>query len=150
MLHGLAGSGQSHSTYRRAKVVPNLMSKGDVGDFGGDMRGIVLHSDDASVQRLLLSIRVQFVLLTDAPRASCDKRLKNMKTLSHYLKYRAKVNSKRFFFCQHVGTIYNTSRVHAEQGDGATTAGVTVPQFTDNKVHELVHTREKSLNHKLR
>lgn len=73
MLHGLAGSGQSHSTYRRAKVVPNLMSKGDVGDFGRDMGGIVLHSDDASVQRLLLSIRVQFVLLTDAPRASCDK-----------------------------------------------------------------------------
>lgn len=35
------------------------------------MGGVVLHSDDTSVQRLPLPIRVQFALFTDAPRTSC-------------------------------------------------------------------------------
>lgn len=65
-------SPDSHqNTYRRAKVVPNLMSEGDVGHLGGHMGSIVLHSDDTGVQRLPLPIRVQFAFLTDAPRASC-------------------------------------------------------------------------------
>ena len=68
----------NHSTYRRAKVVPNLMSEGDVRHLGRDMRGVVLHSDDTSVQRLPLPVRVQFALLTDAPRASCGSRIKHI------------------------------------------------------------------------
>lgn len=41
------------------------------------MRSIVLHSDDTSVERLPLSIRVKFALFTDAPRASCGRVAKN-------------------------------------------------------------------------
>lgn len=46
------------NTYRGTKVVPNFMSKGDVRHLGRDMGGVVLHSDDTSVQRLPLPIRV--------------------------------------------------------------------------------------------
>ena len=36
----------------------DFVSEGNVRDFGWDVRGIVLHGDDAGVQRLLLTIRV--------------------------------------------------------------------------------------------
>lgn len=61
--------GPGQNTHRRAKVVSNLMCEGDVGDLGGDMGGVVLHRDDAGVQRLLLPIRVQLTLLTDTSGA---------------------------------------------------------------------------------
>lgn len=63
-----------YNTYRRAEVVADFMSKGDVWHLGRDVRGVVLHRDDTSVQRLPLPIGVQFVLLADAPRASCGRR----------------------------------------------------------------------------
>lgn len=43
------------------------------------MGGVVLHSDDTSVQRLPLPVRVQFAFLTDAPRASCGRKIKNIR-----------------------------------------------------------------------
>ena len=57
----------NHSTYRRAKVVSHFMSKSDMGNLGGDMGTVVLHSDDTSVERLPLPIRVQFAFFTDSP-----------------------------------------------------------------------------------
>lgn len=61
--------------------MPNLMSKSNVGHLGRDMGGVVLHSDDTSVQRLSLPIRVKFALFTDAPRASCGGRITGIITL---------------------------------------------------------------------
>lgn len=58
--------------------MPNLMSKSNVGHLGRDVGGVVLHSDDTSVQGLSLPIRVEFALLTDAPRASCGRRMNTM------------------------------------------------------------------------
>lgn len=43
----------------------HFVSERDVGDFGRDVGGVVLHGDDASVQRLLLPIRVQLAFLAD-------------------------------------------------------------------------------------
>ena len=57
------------STYRRAEVVTHFVCECDVGNFGGYVGGVVLHGDDARVQRLLLAIRVQFALLADSSRA---------------------------------------------------------------------------------
>lgn len=48
----------------------DFMGEGDVGHFGGDVAAIVLHSDDASVERLLLAIGVELTLLTNPTRAS--------------------------------------------------------------------------------
>lgn len=67
--HTTTRQGPGQYTHRRAKVVSNLVCEGDVGDFGGDVGGVVLHRDDASVQRLLLPIRVQLTLLTDTSGA---------------------------------------------------------------------------------
>src|SRR4029434_3267612 len=52
-------------THRRAEIVSDLVSEGDVGDFRGNMGSVVLYGDDACVQRLLLPIRVQLTFLTD-------------------------------------------------------------------------------------
>lgn len=49
----------------------NLMCKSNVRNLGGHMRAIVLDSDDSSVQRLLLPIRIQFAFFTYPTRASC-------------------------------------------------------------------------------
>lgn len=51
----------------------DLVSEGDVRHLGRDVGGVVLHGDDASVQRLPLPVRVQLALLTDATRASCQQ-----------------------------------------------------------------------------
>lgn len=56
-------------TYRGAKVVAYFMSEGDVRDFWRYVGGVVLYSDDTSVQRLLFSIRVQLAFFTDSSRA---------------------------------------------------------------------------------
>lgn len=50
----------------------DLVGEGDVGDFRGDVGGVVLHGDDAGVQGLPLPVRVHLALLADAPRASCE------------------------------------------------------------------------------
>lgn len=52
-------------THRGAKVVSHFVSEGDVGNFGRNVGGVVLHGDDARVQRLLFTIRVQLAFLTD-------------------------------------------------------------------------------------
>ena len=59
-------------TYRGAEVVTHFVCECDVGNFGGYVGGVVLHGDDARVQRLLLTIRVQLALLTDSTRAPCE------------------------------------------------------------------------------
>lgn len=41
-------------------------------DFGRNVGGVVLNSDDSSVERLLLAIRVQLAFLTDASGAPWD------------------------------------------------------------------------------
>ncbi len=56
-------------SHRGAEVVSDLMSEGDVRDFRRHVRGVVLHRDDPGVQRLLLPVRIQLVLLTDSSRA---------------------------------------------------------------------------------
>lgn len=48
----------------------DLMGEGDVGHFRGNVAAIVLNSDDASVERLLLAIRVELAFLTNPTRAS--------------------------------------------------------------------------------
>lgn len=67
-------------THRGAKVVSDLMSEGDVGHLGGHVGAIVLHSDDTSVQRLSLPIRVELALLTNAPGTSCGGSRKSKRT----------------------------------------------------------------------
>src|SRR4029434_7225263 len=57
-------------THRRAEIVSDLVSEGDVGDFRGNMGSVVLYGDDACVQRLLLPIRVQLTFLTDTTGTS--------------------------------------------------------------------------------
>ena len=59
-------------TYRGAEVVTHFVCECDVGNFGGYVGGVVLHGDDARVQRLLFPIRVQLALLTDSSRAPCE------------------------------------------------------------------------------
>lgn len=60
----------AQKTHRRAKVVSDLMSEGDVRDFRGNVWSVVLHCDDAGVQRLFLHVRVLLILLTYPTRAS--------------------------------------------------------------------------------
>jgi len=60
-------------THRGAKVVAHFVRERDVGDFGRDVGGVVLHCDDARVQRLLFAIRVQLALFTDSSRAPCEE-----------------------------------------------------------------------------
>lgn len=67
-------------THRGAKVVSDLMSKGDVGHLGRHVGAIILHGDDSSVQRLSLAIRVELALLTNAPGASCGGSRKSKRT----------------------------------------------------------------------
>lgn len=67
-------------THRGAKVVSDLMSKGDVGHLGRHVGAVILHSDDSSVQRLSLPVRVELALLTDAPGTSCGGSRKSKRT----------------------------------------------------------------------
>lgn len=60
---------EKRQTHRGAKVVSHFVSERDVGDFGRNVGGVILHGDDASVQRLLLPIRVQLAFLADPARA---------------------------------------------------------------------------------
>src|SRR4029434_10707711 len=69
-------------THRRAEIVSDLVSEGDVGDFRGNMGSVVLYGDDACVQRLLLPIRVQLTFLTDTTGTAC-KHQKHTHTHTH-------------------------------------------------------------------
>lgn len=56
-------------THRGAKVVSHFVRERDVGDFGRNVGGVILHGDNASVQRLLLPVRVQLAFFTDTAGA---------------------------------------------------------------------------------
>lgn len=64
----------------------DLVSKGDVGHLGRHMGAIILHSDDTSVERLSLPIRVEFALFTNAPGTSCvgSRKCKRTPALSNH------------------------------------------------------------------